>query len=93
MPTLILQMKVQIFMSNDISVYYDDSLNQKWLEINLPNNKNELAILTILNNLGEHILRMNLSGSVHKIQLTFLKLETCTVKIETQTSVVLKKIF
>lgn len=80
-------------MTNDIAISIEEVHQQKWLEVLLPFQKeNEYAFLTILNNNGEHVLKMELSGSKHRIELTYLKLENGSIKVETAHSVIMKKI-
>jgi hypothetical protein len=80
-------------MSNDVAISIKDVHQQKWLEVILPLQKEEeFALLTILNHIGEHVLKMELTGSKHRIELTYLKLENGSIKIETAHSVIMQKI-
>lgn len=80
-------------MNNDVAISIKDVHQQKWLEILLPLQKeDEYALLTILNHIGEHVLKMELSGQKHRIELTYLKLKNGSIKVETAHSITMKKI-
>jgi hypothetical protein len=79
-------------VSTDVEIEYSNKDRKRKVEINIPDLKNEFAILSILNISGEHIIKMKLSGTSHEIDLSFLKNEEVDLKIETSSSVTLKRI-